>query len=181
MKDKKNLLIAVLLIAIVSMAIGYAALTTTLTVNGTAKINVGWKVLFTDIQKTIPTGSTAEDASEPTCTATTCTFVTKLKKPGDEETYTMTIANQGTLDAKLSASNWSTTGSLVGTNTGTPVYAKYEVTTEPALNSVLAAETGTTTVVVRVYWDKTVDIPANTETIDETLVLTGTYTYVQAD
>lgn len=181
MKDKKNLLIAVLLIAVVAMSVGYAALSTTLTVNGTANIDVEWKVLFTDIQKSIPTGSTAEDETAPTCTATTCTFVTNLKKPGDEEIYTMTIENQGTIDAELSASNWSTTGSLVNGVTGLPTYAKYQVTTEPALNSTLAAKTGTTTVVVRVYWDESVAIPEGDATIDETLVLTGTYTYVQAD
>lgn len=182
MKDKKNILIVALLILIVGLAAGYAALSTTLTINGTAKINAGWNVLITDIDEEVPTGSTAtDDAGLPTYTATTATFSTTLKKPGDEEIYTITIENQGTLDAKLSTITWSTEGSTVNGTTDTPTYAKYEIVSAPTANSLLAAETGTTTVKVRVYWDSTVDIPANTTTIEETLKLTGTLLYVQAD
>ena len=186
MKDKKNLLIAVLLIAVVAMSVGYAALTTTLTVNGTAKIHAGWDVEFTDVQKTIPTGSTAEDdEGSPSFTKTEVTFSTNLKKPGDEETYDVTVSNLGDFNAKLSSIVWSTENSLVDGVKGIPIYVKYEILNAPAASSQLAAKDGdtidTVTFKVRVYWDATQEIPDDTELIDEKLVLKGTLVYVQAD
>ncbi len=43
----------------------------------------------------------ASNASEPTHTETTATFSTNLISPGDSITYTITVANQGSIDAVL--------------------------------------------------------------------------------
>ena len=183
MKDKKNILLGVLLVTVLTLSGAYAALATTLTINGTAKISAGWNVEIISIDKAVPTGSTAtDDTGSPDYTATTATFSTTLKKPGDTETYTITVKNSGTLDAKLSSITWSTTGSTSSINkataTSTPLYAKHEIVSAPAANAKLAVGE-TATVVVRVYWDESVDIPNTTESIEETLKLTGTLLYVQ--
>lgn len=174
MKDKKNLLIGLMLVLVVGLSVGYAALATTLKVNGTATIDAGWDVEITGIDGDL-TGK-AEDVTAPAFTATTATFDVKLNEPGDSATYTIDVKNKGTMDATLSTITWSTEGS----DPATPTYIKYTVTSAPTANSILAANTGTTQVVVKVYWDESVDIPADTEKIEETLKLTGTLLYVQA-
>ena len=50
-KDKKNAIIVSLLIAVVAMAIGYAALSSQLTINGTAEVTSTWDVKMTNISE----------------------------------------------------------------------------------------------------------------------------------
>ena len=49
MKDRKNILIVALLIAIVAMSVGYAALAQQLTINGTANISASCDVKIKEI------------------------------------------------------------------------------------------------------------------------------------
>ena len=55
--EKKSLLIGVLLIAVVLMSVGYAALASQLDINGTAAISSKWDVKFTSITEGTPTGT----------------------------------------------------------------------------------------------------------------------------
>jgi len=100
--DKKNIVIGALIFAICVMSIGYAALSTTLTINGTATISQDWNVAITDIAVDT-TNSSASDtytSNSATHTDTTATFDVTLKQPGAYVTYDITIKNKGTIDAE---------------------------------------------------------------------------------
>lgn len=98
-KNKRNIIIGVIVAVILFMAVGYSALATQLSINGTAEITGEWDVRITNIEtKEISDGC---DDGEPEFTNTTATFDAKLVKPGDLITYEITIENQGTIDAKL--------------------------------------------------------------------------------
>ena len=47
-KNSKNVILLVLLVVVVGMAVGYAALSQALVINGTANITAEWKILFTE-------------------------------------------------------------------------------------------------------------------------------------
>ena len=101
-KQKNNLIIGGLCCILLLMGIGYAAFSTQLKINGTSSISSEWKVLITDITSGSIVGG-ASNAAEPTHTDTTATFSTNLVSPGDSITYTITVANQGSIDATLSS------------------------------------------------------------------------------
>ena len=83
------------------MAAGYAAFRTQLTINGTSNITSEWKVLITNIQSQIINGTPEDEAGSPNHTETTASFSTKLYSPGDRMQYTVTVENQGSIDAVL--------------------------------------------------------------------------------
>ena len=56
MKDGRNIIIAALLVAVLTMSIGYAAFATTLNINGNAEITGTWDVKITGIEATKTTG-----------------------------------------------------------------------------------------------------------------------------
>lgn len=98
---KKNNIIITFLIAIVCiMAITYAAFSTTLNINGTANIDSNWDIKITDVTTKNIIGE-ATKAFEPVVSDTSATFKTNLTSPGDSMTYTVTVTNEGTIDAKV--------------------------------------------------------------------------------
>ena len=99
-RKSKGIIIGVLCAVIVFMSIGFAALSSQLTINGNATISDTWNVQITNIEKKeASTGATA--TSDPTYTATTANFNVSLKEPGDYAIYTVTVKNTGSLDAVL--------------------------------------------------------------------------------
>ena len=99
-RKSKGIIIGVLCAVIVFMSIGFAALSSQLTINGNATISDTWNVQITNIEK--KEGSTGATAtSDPTYTATTANFNVSLKEPGDYAIYTVTVKNTGSLDAVL--------------------------------------------------------------------------------
>ncbi len=101
-RKKNNIIIGGLCAIVLLMAVGYAAFASQLKINGTSSIGSEWKVLITDITSGSIVGG-ASNAEEPTHTATTATFKTNLVSPGDSITYTVTVENQGTIDATLTS------------------------------------------------------------------------------
>ena len=80
------------------MAIGFAAFSTALNINGTANIESNWRIEFTKIEEVSKTeGITIQQT--PTASGTMATFTVGLKKPGDYIEYRITVENKGTLDA----------------------------------------------------------------------------------
>ena len=99
-RKSKGIIIGVLCAVIVFMSIGFAALSSQLTINGNATISDTWNVQITNIEK--KEGSTGvTETSQPTHTATTANFNVSLKEPGDYAIYTVTVKNTGSLDAVL--------------------------------------------------------------------------------
>lgn len=163
MKDGRNIIIGALLIAVITMAVGYSAFATQLTINGNAEIVGDWNVEITNIEATTVTGEAAP--GNPTHTTTSATFDADLKQPGDSVVYTITVENNGTIDATLD--NYSMTPQADGSPAILYTY------TNPATD--LAAG-GETTFTVTVTYDSTVtEVPTNT-----TKTIQGLVEYKQA-
>lgn len=178
MKDAKNIMIAALLIAVVALAVGYAAFATTLTVNGHAVVDAKWQVEIISITPSY-TGTAVETVNSPVTpkfTATTATFDATLKAPGDKATYTVVVKNKGSIKAKLNA---ITPADLTTLNSTEPAIVKYAITTAPALNSVLNPN-DEATFVFEVTFDSSTtaeQFATYTGTIEKSL--TATMEYVQ--
>ena len=101
-KNKKHSLLLILLLLIVGISIGYAALATTLNINGNTTIEkASWDIHFENLVKT--SGSevaTVEAAIDSTKTLIEYTIT--LTEPGDFYEFTVDIVNNGTIDAMIS-------------------------------------------------------------------------------
>ena len=152
MQEKtKNVLLVVLIVGLVSMTVAYAALTQTLTIKSSAKINnTKWDIQITDFvdvpNQANNVGGTSEVTVKEgyTTSGTTISGVeVTFKKPGDVAKFTFNLKNLGDINAKLNsftlgepAANTKVTKSVV-CGSGT----KVEPTPTAAMN--LAKETGT--------------------------------------
>ena len=107
-KDNKILLLFLLLMCI---GIGYAALTTTLSINGTTNVATNsWNIHFANLQ--IKNGSVAgSPAASLSGYNMNITYGAELQNPGDYYEFTVDVVNEGTLPGKVSIVN------LTGNNT----------------------------------------------------------------
>ena len=173
---RKNYVIVSLLFIVLLMAAGYAAFAQVLNVNAPATISSTWNVRITGIalktstsQNPNPVGLGNSPATQadgttpnPTYTDTLATFYSTLQAPGDSVTYVVTIANSGTVDAKVKTINWvDDNDALDNTYDDSPIIYSYSF---PDLNNVLVATSGVTTVEVTVTYDPNVTSqPANAD------------------
>ena len=114
MQEKtKNSLLAILIIGLVAMTVAYAALTTNLSISGTATVaQAKWDVRFEDYGV-----GTGNNVTAPSVTAALAnSSITKLtnvnvtlNKPGDKLVYTFKIKNNGTIAAKKNSFSMSIT------------------------------------------------------------------------
>ena len=178
MKKKKNSsFVVIALLLIVTISIGYAALSTTLNINGTSTIKTNtWDVHFANVKVTTNTGATVTKA--PTITegkTTEVTYNVALNQPGSVYEFTVDVVNGGTIDAKTSATP------TLGGNTQTAI-VNYTVTWSDGsaitANTALAAG-ATKTAKVRVEYKKDITA-AQLPSADTALSLTCSIPYVQA-
>ena len=123
MSDKsKNILLGVLIVGLVSMTVAYAALSTTLSIRGTATVDAtNWDIHFANVTNAttsentlggtnagkITSMGTLDDVALATSgtNASTGTLISgltvSLHKPGDWVKVNFDIVNTGTIDAKL--------------------------------------------------------------------------------
>ena len=97
----KTLSLVALIVAILGLTVAFAALSQTLTINGTASINSAtWDIHFENLVR-----STKGDATingEPTLNSTTISGIdVTLTKPNDGVVFLVDIVNDGTIDAKV--------------------------------------------------------------------------------
>ena len=106
---KVGVLVA-LIAMIVVVGVGFAAFTTTLNINGTAKVEASsWNVHFEDLGNGIVTTntqdgitSTATVVTEPTLTDTTINdWDVTFKTPEDSVSYEFNVVNDGSFDARM--------------------------------------------------------------------------------
>ena len=171
-------LIAVAVVLLLLISVGYAALSTTLTIDGTANIaSNSWLIYFTNVDVT--TGSVAATQAPTTngTSTTTLNWAVNLNTPGDFYEYYVDVKNDGTIDAMIgSLSNTSLT-------TNQAKYLNYSVTYDDGatIEQYDKLDAGDmVTLKVRVEY-KTDLNPEDLPT--ETSVASFTYTsnYVQAD
>lgn len=156
MKNKKNILIGALLVVVVAMSVGYAAMAQQLTINGSANFeDVQWKIAFKKIVLDSANTEGATEESEPTIVGTTASFDVKLAYPGAKATYKIKVKNEGTINAYLK----DITG-VDEANSAAPTDIKYTVTgisVNDTLNTTVEKE-----FTVTVEWLDTDSISTNT-------------------
>lgn len=183
-KERKNVVMGMLLAAICIMAVGYAALAQQLTITGTAQITSTWDVQITGINKQgTPSAGVTEnkvkvdgtDVQYPTYTATTAQFNVSLTNPGDTITYAVTVTNGGSLAAKLDSITVSATDAndaAVGIDEDAILY---EVTGVTAGTTKLAANGGTNTVLVKITYNPNVTTQPAADALEKNLTVTLNY------
>lgn len=170
--NKRTFIIIALVVTVLFIGIGYAALRQTLIINGTGSIgDATWNVQITDISDGTLNGAT--DVAPPSSTATSATFSANLQYPGASATYEISIANTGSIAAKLE----SITG-VDTANAAEPSQIQFEVT-GVKVGDTLAATNGTATAIVTVKW--VAGEGENSDVIPETKTKTATINlnYVQ--
>lgn len=158
---EKGLLIAMLCTVVIVMAVAFAAFSTNLTINGTATISSTWNVAFDG------NNSSCSDGSTVIVNGTTATLSVGLQSPGDEVTCTITVKNTGTLDAKLDTITSTPSGNAPITFTVTPS------TSDLATRPVLAKETGTEIITVKIAYDA--DVEGQPDELSNTLLVSANY------
>ena len=179
MKNKKKNRIMLLLILILGVTIGFALLSTTLFINGTASIKSNtWNIHWENVQ--VKSGSVS--ASIPTIDSaqTTVTYSIVLNIPGDYYEFTVDAVNSGTIDGMIESITSKLNGATITT---LPDYLEYTVSYsdgEPlAINQLLAAGT---TEKYRVRIEYRTDIELNQiPATNQSLPFQFTVKYRQAD
>ena len=179
MKDNKKMLqlfsIVALFLAVVGVSIGFAALSTSLQISGTAKVvPATWKVEFlTPTFSNNSTDAKEADGVTPTVNATTFSgYQIVLTKPGDKGTYTVPVKNNGSIPAKITSVSLGSTLTYTGTGdtktadeaavTGKIIYdVTWDDGTAIATNDTLAVGE-TKNIIVEVTYDSTATtLPTN--------------------
>lgn len=161
MHSTKNVLIGSLVLVILAMAVGYAALVQTLNINGTAQITSNWSIAFSSITDGTAVGGATNNTS-PQIVGTTASFDINLVSPGDSMTYNIIVSNTGTLDAVLDT--------IVVTDSGSSAII-YTVTGVSQGTLLLAGSTNTVT--VKAEYDSSVT--SQPTTTSKTLSVTLNY------
>ena len=120
---KRRTIITILVILLLSISMGYAALSTTLSINGSSRINnATWNVFWSNVQ--VKSGSVS--ASTPTIDSskTTVTYDVTLNNPGDFYEFTVDANNTGSIDAMIDTVTSKLNGSVITT---LPSYLDYYV------------------------------------------------------
>ena len=101
----KIISLCALLAAVLGLTVAFAALSQTLTINGSAAVNAAsWDIHFEKTSGKETEVKGAARFTEPTLNGTTIeNFSATLTKPGDSVTYYFDIVNNGTVDAVISS------------------------------------------------------------------------------
>lgn len=163
MKNKKRNKVFLLMLIILGLSIGFAALSATLKINGTSTINKNtWNIYWDNIANqsgvTPVTPTTISDEST-NIKKNIVNFTVEFDKPGDFYEFEVDAVNAGTLDAMIVDIDSKINGnSIISTENGrlvvadpspVPSFIDYSITyadgTELGLNHLLAkADTSTT-------------------------------------
>ena len=154
MKNKKNKKVLLLVLLLLGVTIGFAALATTLKINGTTGIssnrwNVYWENKSVNVESV--TQATPTLSAEQGKTALTiATWSATLNLPGDFYEFTINAVNAGTIDAMISEAGVVTDheANNINTPSSLPSYISYTVTYEDgtpvAAYHLLAKKSGNT-------------------------------------
>lgn len=176
-KDRsfRSLAVIAVMIAVVGISVAFAALSQTLTINGTTTVKGGtWNISFANLAAPSVTGTaTIDTAATLTSNSTTMNFAVSLKKPSDSVVYLFDVKNNGSIDAKITAVN------LTGVTTAQAANVNYTLTyadgTPIAVNDTLNAG-ATKNLKLTVTFDSAATTVSGT---DIPLSLGATITYTQ--
>ena len=100
-RKKRNIIIGALCCLLVFMGIGYAILSQTLNISGTANMRGTWDIKITDISEASRTGKADPGTPTISTNGVSASFEANLWMPGDSITYNITVKNNGNIDAAL--------------------------------------------------------------------------------
>ena len=163
-KPEKILVGTIIVSVFLMLGIGYALLSQTLQINGTANITSKWKILFTSAEEKEMENATTQ--LKEITDDTTLTLNVELTQPGATATYDVVVANQGDLDAVLSKIE-----GVDETNNSDPLPIKVHLENIAEGDPLLKSEEKTFQVIVE--WDASVDF--NETNMKKEISITLTY------
>ncbi len=179
----KNILIGVLLAIVLFMAVGYAAFATNLTINGTANISTSWDV---HIKSIVPSATAVGTYSNGETTYTTAgsikhevkdnytaEFSAILLSPSETVTYTVTVENSGTIDAKIGPAGITFSDSTMGQSN--PTDAILFTYSGIAVGDELSANGGTDTFTVTATYNPAITTQPSAAQLEKTVTMTLNY------
>ena len=196
MKRRKNKKTALILVLILLISVGYAALASNLKINGSSNVKASsWNVYWDNVQ--IKDGSVPADNNNKAritdSAKTQVEFNVVLNEPGDFYEFTVDAVNNGTIDAMIAAngivngvysdSSYTQTATLPKAVSYTVTYADGKPIQEKHL---LAKKNGSTptkeTYKVRIEYrnDESIN-PSDLDDTDKTFYFKFSVNYVQAD
>ena len=188
---KRNKKLFLMLILVLAVSIGYAAIATTLKINGTTTVKgARWNVYWENPKVT--SGSVTTTKPQLSENDTIATYDITLNEPGDFYEFTIDAVNAGSINAKIAENGIK---NVVYENDGTtvktlPAYIGYTVTyadndeviTE---GDILEKANGSTPTKkkykVKVWYKTDIDQSILNTSTDETMQLKFEVQYVQAD
>ena len=174
---KRSYFFLFLFLLVCSVGLGYAAISTTLSIDGSAQFkDARWNVYFDNLNVT--TGSITATTPASITNTTTVSFGAKLENPGDFYEFTVDVVNGGNMNAMIDSFNILPELSVAQQN-----YLSYIVTYSDgvALASKQKLDVGATeTLKVRFEYLENADASLY-PTEDDNLTIAFDVTYVQAD
>ena len=125
-RGTRNIAIAAVLLAIIGMTIGFAALSQTLTIGGVATVRqASWDITFANLSTPTLTGEAAVvTPAALVSSGTTMNFAVSLKQPNDSVVYEVDMVNNGSINARVSSVSLTGVSDAVAANvTYTLTYA----------------------------------------------------------
>ncbi len=181
-KRRNKQLYRLLFLFLLMMTIGYAALTSNLSINGIAEIsNATWDIHFENIQVT--TGSITPDSEVNIDTDTSVSYEVTLSQPGDFYEFTVDVVNDGSVDAMIEAVVSRLNNNVINSTNPIPSFLSYSVAYSDGYsispNHLLEAGEDET-YRVRIAFRTDIN-PDDLPSSDVSLELNFEVTYIQAD
>ena len=180
MRKKKKSLFFIIALLVMCFGIGYAYLTTTLSINGVTDVDANnWDVYFDNVNVTEGSVSGEQVIEAPTITSDTeVEFHIRLKEPGDFYAFTIDAKNDGTIDAMINTFSKKINGLAT-----IPDYLNYIIVYSdgtPIENNHLLAKESLETYYVFIEYRRDID-PDDLPSTAQSLTLSFDVEYVQAD
>ena len=175
-RHKKMNKVSILLLILLAVTIGYAAISTTLKINGTTSVTKqNWNIYWDN--PVVTSGSVSSEVPEIVNNDTVATWDVELNWPGEYYEFTIDAVNAGTIDAKIK--------DLTATaNPALPSYIIYTVKdsdgNELAVNDTLGKATMVGGVLTPTKETYTIRVEFDPNTSDETIAsmpVSQTYEY----
>ena len=170
------MILSIVMVLVFTLTVVYAALSTTLNINGNAEVSAAnWDIYFDNVQL----NSRSATTSVPTITdSKTATFSTTLSEPSDFYEFTIDVVNNGSIDAMIDSV--TKIPELTDTQKKYLNYIVEYQNGEAITTKQLISKNSYVRLNVKVEFRKDLtasDLPTASETLD----LSFTVNYVQAD
>ena len=130
-RRKKNYFV-ILFLLVIGLGVGYALISTNLTINGVGKFSrSSWNVHFEDLTYNPGNVTLSQNdvaASINQTTNTDITFTVTLQRPGDFYEFEVAAVNSGTIDAMVGLVTNNLNNNPISSTNQVPAYARYTAT-----------------------------------------------------